>query len=222
MRCLLGVKTRMRHGRHASHGHETQIEGSEEDSGDLQRFLRNMWNKHTHTYHLLSVIIWKSYHIFSSFEDIAFVHLFWKVTIRAIMVVMMIMLAVTAMDMDSMDTTMVTAIASGVVMAMTKYMDLWHKCGWDKMRHGWKSSWNMLHVAMIQRPQVWFFQRIRRCQEGIRSPMFWFSHKTRNTWPMCRWPRGSTDRGETETNRKGNFKWSFCCKVLWTWSLRFH
>ena len=46
-----------------------------------------------------------------------------KVTIRAIMVVMMIMLAVTAMDMDSMDTTMVTAIASGVVMAMTKYME---------------------------------------------------------------------------------------------------
>lgn len=41
--------------------------------------------------------------------------------------VVMIMLAVTAMDMDSMDTTMVTAIASGVVMAMTKYMDLWHK-----------------------------------------------------------------------------------------------
>ena len=111
MRCLLAVKTRMRHGRHASHGHETQIEGSEEDSGFGKIPQKHVRHKHTHTYHLLSVIIRKSSHMFSSFEDIAFV---WKVTIRAIMVVMMIMLAVTAMDMDSMDTTMVTAIASGV------------------------------------------------------------------------------------------------------------
>lgn len=57
------------------------------------------------------------------------------------MVVMMIMLAVTAMDMDSMDTTMVTAIASGV-MAMTKDMDLW-----AKMRNGWEIQ--LEHVAMI-------------------------------------------------------------------------
>lgn len=211
MRCLLGVKTRMRHGRHASHGHETRIEGWEEDSGDLERFLRNMWNKH-----LLSVIVRKSSHIFSSFEDIAFVHLFWKVTIRAIMVVM-IMLAVTAMDMDSMDTTMVTAIASGVVMAMTKYMDLWHKWGWAKMRNGWKSSWNMLQWSRDHR--FGFSQESGRVKKEFDVRLF---EKTRNTWPTCRWPRGSTDRGETETNRKGNFKWSFCCKVLWTWSLRFH
>ena len=65
-----------------------------------------MKQAHTHT------IFYQHSKKFSEyFEDIAFVR---KVTVRAIMVVMMIMLAVTAMDMDSMDTTMVTAIASGV------------------------------------------------------------------------------------------------------------